>query len=472
MRLALKLSLLLLVASCFTPGQDKREKLFIESVASHRNGGKCVKWSHGPLYCWGRYAGLPTAEFLSGPYLTSPEPVTLEGLNTADIVQMEATYGTLCARLTHGALQCWGSGDGQSSSVEYYELGRGVRRLPSNSNLLYTPVPEPVVGLGDVGTLAGVTSIAAGDGTFCAVFGDQGELACWGVSGGDYRLGVDRTVVASAGASTTPGSPTPLAVEAADRPVGSQAKLRGAARLVSAWVVLMRDGTLVTWSNGFRAIISSHRGHYLGRGFSTAGAIKAPGRVLPPRGRGFLSDVRTASASPVHTCAAVGEATTVYCWGRNSFGEVGNGSTAPAARPVEVLPPAKAASLGRILGIITPESRTCTINAQLKVFCWGYNRAPPDVYRLGTIDNIVRPTRVLRNARVIALYGRRDSLCFNYVGNFKCVGRNGFNESNLGIGIAGALTGLGFGDGDDTYGNHDEETLARAPFLEFPGVPE
>ncbi len=464
MRLALKLSLLLLVASCFAPGRDRREKLFIEFVASHPNGGKCVKWSHGPLYCWGRYAGFPAATFSSGPYPLSPERVTLEGLNTADIVQMAATEHTLCARLTHGALQCWGGGDGRTSSVEYYELGRGVRGLPSTSNLIYTPIPGSVVGIGEVGALTGVTSIAAGDGTFCAVFGDQGKVACWGSESNFYRLGVDRT-------GTTSGSPTPLAVEAADRPGGSQETLRGAARLIRAWVVLMRDGTLVTWSHGFSsATFSNTQGYYLGRDNTDISPTEAPGKVLNPVGTGgFLSDVRTASASPRHACAALGEATTVYCWGRNFFGEGGNNSTVPAARPVKVLPPAGAASLGRVLGIITPESRTCVINAQLRVFCWGSNSSPDDIYRLGNTSNRLRPTRVFPNARVIDLHGDVNGLCLNYVGNLKCVGNNEPSSRNLGI---GDLTDQGFGSNNLFYGDDDNETLANAPFLKFPGVPE
>ncbi len=476
MRLALKLSLLLLVASCFTPGQDRREKLFIESVVVHRGSGKCVKWSHGPLYCWGQYAGLPATVYSNGPYPTRPVLVTLEGFNTADIVQMAATEHTLCARLINGGLQCWGGKDAGRGNNEYYQLGRGIIRLPPPAGRSYTPVPGPVVRLGDMGTLTGVTSIAAGNGTFCAVFGDQGEVACWGGSSTHYRLGVGPgSVPAVPGASPNEGSPTPLAVEAADRPMGSQETLRGAARLISGWVVLMRDATLVTWRSGFFPV----RGHYLGRGNTSDRSSAPPGRVRTPSGDGFLSDVRTASAGKRHTCAALGEATTVYCWGENIKGEVGNGSTRSASRPVKVVPPAKAASLGRVLGIITPEDRTCTINAQLEVFCWGSNSNPADdIYRLGNTNNLLRPTRVFHNARVVAIHGDKDGLCFNYVGNLKCVGNNmprsTGTTNNLGIGIAGGLTEaeLGFGNGDKIYGNDPTETLENAPFLEFPGVPE
>ncbi len=467
MRLTFKLSLLLLVASCFTPGQDRREKLFIESVVSHLRGGRCVKWSHGPLYCWGKYAGLPTAEFSSDPYPHSPKPVTLQGFNTADIVQMAATEQTLCARLTHGGLQCWGGGI-VPGGKEFYELGRGFLASP-----LYTPIPKPVVGLGGVGTtLNEVSSIAAGNGTFCAVFGNQGEVACWGNSGEQYRLGVDPIqpvggrlmTMSGSPAIVNGGSPTPLAVEAPDRPTGgSRKKLRGAARLISAWVVLMRDGTLVTWSHGFTS-----PGSYLGRDNTDIPPTVAPGRVKTPGGDGFLSDVRTASASPRHTCAALGKAAVVYCWGENTEGEVGSGNHVRASLPVKVVPPAGSGSLGRVLGIITPEDRTCVINAQLEVFCWGSNTSPDDIYQLGHVGGILRPTRVFPNALVIDLYGAGHSLCLNYVGNLKCVGSNmplrADASNNLGIGIAGALTKakLGFGNGDEIYGNDPTETLANA----------
>ncbi len=447
MRLALKLTLLFLVASCFTPGRDRREKLFIEFVTIHPDSGRCVKWSHGPLYCWGKYAGLPAPAFSNAPYPTSPERVTLQDFNTADIVQMAASRDALCARLTNGALQCWGGGRQNASHV----LGRG--RLLNG----YTSVPEPVVGVGGRGTtLNKVSSIAAGNGIFCAVFGDQGEVACWGSSGSNYRLGVNRT---------NPSS-TPLAVEAAD---GASGRLRGAVFLISGWVVLMRDTTLVTWSHGFNNI-----GSYLGRDNMDIPPTVAPGRVLTPSGTGFLNDVRTASASQKHTCAVLGESTTMYCWGGNASGEVGDGSHVRASLPVKVLPPAGSGSLGRVLGVITPKARTCIINAQLEVYCWGSNDNPGDIYQLGHTGRIFRPTRVFSNARVVHLHGDGNGMCFNYVGGLKCVGSNSGIASNLGIGIAGALTEaeLGFGNGDDIYGNDPTETLANAPFLEFPGVPE
>ncbi len=534
MRFALKWTLLLLIASCSGPGQDTGQDTgqgtSIESVVAHKDGGVCVKRSQGPLYCWGRYAGRDITTIGGIPndnFSNSPQPVPLTGLNTANIVQMAATKHVLCARLASGTLQCWGgvshtislvSGPGTPPQIigtynnrvdvipASWELGRGYELHN------YTDLPGSVVGLGGGrGTLLNeVSSIAAGNDTFCAVFGEEGEVACWGSFGSeslkdnnpplsasnppsfssDYRLGVDPSTLTIRGSTimavgteyglreqtngspagqsvTVVGSSKPLAVEAAD---GASGNLRGAARVITGGVVLMRNGTMVTWSNGS----TTGNTNYLGRGSLSIPNehMVAPGKVVAPVGATglFLEDVHIASASQHHICAAVGEVRTVYCWGENASGQMGDGSTSGKSTPIQVVP-IRIGDLGRVLDIITPERKTCVINAQFEVFCWGDNTDTHGIHSLTEIQ-LKTPTRVFRGLRIVSLHNKSAGLCINYGDKLKCIGDNarGSHGASLGIGIEGALTG--FGNGNNIYGDHPNETLAGAPFLKFPGLLE
>lgn len=72
-----------------------------------------------------------------------------------------------------------------------------------------------------------------------------------------------------------------------------------------------------------------------------------------------------------HACALsdIGE---VYCWGRNSLGQLGIGNNVDSITPVQVSLPSGVvvASLGQ-----GPTSTTCVISTDGDGYCWGYNNA-------------------------------------------------------------------------------------------------
>src|SRR5580693_1593862 len=81
-----------------------------------------------------------------------------------------------------------------------------------------------------------------------------------------------------------------------------------------------------------------------------------------------------ASAGPVpvvtsgggHSCALMTDQT-VWCWGRNTVGQLGTGTTTDSLVPVWVrtLPPAINVSAGH--------DHTCAVNTSNQVLCWGAN---------------------------------------------------------------------------------------------------
>ena len=123
------------------------------------------------------------------------------------------------------------------------------------------------------------------------------------------------------------------------------------------------------------------------------------------------------SAGLFHTCA-VRVSGAVQCWGRNNFGELGNGSNTDSSVPVLVngIANAKAVSAGTYF--------TCAALDTREVKCWGYNRNG----QLGngnTTDSVV-PVFVsdIANATSAATAGEMHACAALDTGEVKCWGGN------------------------------------------------
>jgi alpha-tubulin suppressor-like RCC1 family protein len=87
-------------------------------------------------------------------------------------------------------------------------------------------------------------------------------------------------------------------------------------------------------------------------GLSNATAIAAGGRA-------------TESNNP-HTCAILANGT-VRCWGANSLGQLGNGTTTSSTTPVQV------SGVGDAVAIATGGAHSCAIRSNGRAYCWGNN---------------------------------------------------------------------------------------------------
>ncbi|MBU6335965.1 MAG: RCC1 repeat-containing protein, partial [Chloroflexi bacterium] len=294
----------------------------------------------------------------------TPLPAPISG-----IVQIAAGGAHSCALTSAGGVWCWGlNWNGQ--------IGDGT-----TTNRL---TPVAVSGLG-----SGVRAIALGDSHSCALT-SGGAVLCWG-SNNNGELG-DGTLVER--------RTTPVAV----RTLGSgvQAIAAGGSGSNGSSCALLGSGAVRCWgANAFGQ---------LGDGSTTD-------RRAPVAVSTLNSGVQAIDVGGSHACALTGLGVFV-CWGDNTFGQLGDGSTNSSSVPVAV------SLVSRGSAISAGEAHTCAVNRDGAVFCWGRNH----IGQLGDGTTADRRTRRLVSGMTSGMTavaaGARHSCALTSGGAVRCWGRN------------------------------------------------
>lgn len=251
------------------------------------------------------------------------------------VAEVRAGGNFTCARLQDGTIRCWGANTtGQ--------LGQG-------GGLTNSDFPVQVQGI----TTA--IQLAVGVDHACALLQDT-TVRCWG-SNSSGQLGN----------GTTLNALVPVAVSG----------LTGVAQLSLGWVhtcAAMQDGTARCWG-------ASTRGRL---GIGSVGSSV----VLTPTLVSGLVGVVQISAGVTHTCA-VRQGHNVYCWGSNDWGELGLGSTTDQFVPALV----SSASGASQIATSTRSGNTCARFLDGSVRCWGRNNFG-QVGDGTTMTNVLVPTAV------------------------------------------------------------------------------
>ena len=113
---------------------------------------------------------------------------------------------------------------------------------------------------------------------------------------------------------------------------------------------LLSDGTVRCWGRGYAG--------QLGNGTTTHFSY------TPVQVKGLSTVTRLASASALHTCALL-EDQTIFCWGMNSLGELGNGRTEDSLIPTQVI------GIMSAVAVTSGGSHTCAILQDGTIRCWG-----------------------------------------------------------------------------------------------------
>jgi alpha-tubulin suppressor-like RCC1 family protein len=280
-------------------------------------GGTCALAADGRVKCWGnnKYGQLGdgTAELRN-------QPVSVAGLNR-NAVRVAMGWNHGCAAARTGELRCWG--------WNYYgQLGDGSK----TSRL----EPVKVIGLAD-----GVTAVGAGWGHTCVITG-LGGVKCWGLNESGQL-----------GDGTQLDSSTPIAVFG----IGS-ALVRTQTNTPAATRTHTPSRTLTATPTPTPTVSSTP---------AVRPTITVPAPSVTPGGLAVEAAIAITSGE-LHTCALTiqGE---VRCWGDNTTGQLGDGTTLTArSSPVEVIGLASVVS-----GVAAGTYHTCALTIAGGVKCWGGN---------------------------------------------------------------------------------------------------
>lgn len=133
-----------------------------------------------------------------------------------------------------------------------------------------------------------------------------------------------------------------------------------------------------------------------------------------------------------HSCALVGGE--VWCWGSNRYGQLGRagsesclactGACASTAGKVDALP-------GGVIAIAAGGHHTCALLADRSVYCWGLNRAGQ--LGDGTQQNRPSPVVVTQAAGSSEIVAGVEHTCIRKDAALLCWGRNSSEQLGLGV---------------------------------------
>ncbi len=137
-----------------------------------------------------------------------------------------------------------------------------------------------------------------------------------------------------------------------------------------------------------------------------------------------LSKAQSVAAGGRHACAITTDQT-VWCWGKNTSGQLGNGTTRNQSHAVRVV------GLPKVRAMDTGNDHTCAITIDDKLWCWGDNRAGQLGRAAG--GHQVKPVLVdgVSGARSLSLGGFHTCVVTK-VGKTWCWGKNDVGQLGLG----------------------------------------
>ena len=325
----------------------------------------CAVLGNGAVKCWGRndVGQLGNRSNVSRSY-----PVQVAGL-TAGVIGISAGRTHTCAVTISGAAKCWG--DNQSG-----QLGNGSN-IDSNR-------PVAVRGLNN-----GVSSISAGSDHTCAVL-IAGGVKCWG-AGGYGRLGD----------GSNASSNVPLNVV----DLGTQVKSIAAGGFHTC--ALLVDGVVKCWGR--------NRFGQIGDGTTTD-------RYTPTQVTGLSLGATQVTAEGSYACAVLTNGS-VSCWGYNSLGNLGDGTTTNRYTPTQVL-----GLTSGVSQVIARSYTACALLTTGSVKCWGYNNNGQ--IGDGTATDRYTPTQVsgLTSGVERISVGGFFACSLLSTGTVKCWGDNSFGK--------------------------------------------
>ncbi|WP_374073635.1 hypothetical protein [Bdellovibrio bacteriovorus] len=293
-----------------------------------------------------------------------------DSLPTVDLgtgrTALQISFGTnhSCALLDNSTVKCWGfNGNGRLGQGHTNILGDGAGEMGDSL---------PAISLGTGRT---AIQISAGGNHTCALL-DNSTLKCWGYGnwgqlgqGNINNLGAGAGEMGDALPAIKLGSSPSRLVKAKDTRIGPS-KFKQIAMGFNHTCALLDNSTVKCWGQNTYGQLGQGHTNNLGDG---AGEM---GDSLPAINLGTGRTVLQISAGDFHTCALL-DNSSVKCWGRNDAGQLGQGhvnSLGDGVGEMGDLLPAVSLGTGRTaVQIEAGGSHTCAILDNSTVKCWGQN---------------------------------------------------------------------------------------------------
>ena len=425
----------------------------VAAISSHGNHN-CALTTAGGLLCWGdNFRGMLGDGSSNN---VRNEPVQVVGL-ASGVAEIAAGYYHSCALTTSGVVKCWGYNF-------YGELGDGTNtssNVPVDVSGTFNPLPE--LSVDDVTMLEGDE-----EGVTQAVFtvslpGPSGKTVTVAYATADGTATAPADYMPAAGDVTFAPGETAQVIridvvgDVLDEPDETfTVNLSGAVNAS----ILDATGTGTITDNDLAVVrVAIDAGFNHSCAITAAGAAKCWGynsagelgdgttdeHLTAVAVSGLSSGVAAIAVGESHTCG-LSDAGGVTCWGRNGVGELGDGSTIThSTTPVSV----SGLSSG-VAAISAGGSHTCALTMGGAVKCWGYN-----VYGElgdGTTDSSSTPVAVVGlSGGVVAISnGTLHTCALTSAGGVLCWGLN--NAGQLGdgttterhapVGVSGLSSGV------------------------------
>ena len=305
----------------------------LRSQVSAGTYNTCAIAQSSNSYCWGQNTEgrLGNGTTTDSSYISAVDiSGVLSGKTTR---QISAGITHTCIVASDNQIYCWGAnGSGQ--------LGNG---LTDNSSVPVATIP--VRDSSDRPSLD--ISVSIGGGSTCALASNH-RLYCWG-----------NNASGQLGAGTTTNSMQPLLVQSAGSLDGKTIQSTSAGNLYTC------------------VIASNMRAHCWGKndygqlGNNSTTDSLTPVAVVVSGALNGQASIKQIAAGSTHTCA-VASNNKAYCWGDNTYGQLGNNSTASSSVPVAV-DTSGVLSGKSIVQITAGSAHTCAIASDNQVYCWGSN---------------------------------------------------------------------------------------------------